>query len=102
MAGRSQEGFVPTIQGYLEKALLQVLLTIPSLWSTRGALAQASMPLARLSILICHANRNDHAWVFGANSNLPADISLRLGETCLAKFSRPSYRAITALSIYYL
>jgi len=71
---QNQEG-LQTIQGALEKALSFVAdhpVAIVGAGRTDAGV-HASGQVAHFDT---QANRDDHAWVFGANSNLPSDISV--------------------------
>lgn len=71
---QNQEGLM-TVQGSLEKALSYVAdhpVAVVGAGRTDAGV-HASGQIAHFDT---HANRDDHAWVFGVNSNLPPDISI--------------------------
>lgn len=69
-----QEGLL-TIQGCLEKAL-SFVADHPVAVVCAGRTDAGVHATGQIIHFDTHANRNDHAWVFGANSNLPPDISV--------------------------
>jgi tRNA pseudouridine38-40 synthase len=69
-----QEGLM-TIQGCLEKALSYVA-DHPVAVVCAGRTDAGVHASGQIVHFDTRANRNDHAWVFGANSHLPADISV--------------------------
>lgn len=69
-----QEGLL-TIQGCLEKALSSVA-DHPVAVVCAGRTDAGVHATGQIAHFDTYANRNDHAWIFGANSNLPPDISI--------------------------
>lgn len=71
---QSQEG-LQTVQGCLERALSYVA-DHPVAVTCAGRTDAGVHATGQVVHFDTYANRNDHAWVFGANSNLPSDISV--------------------------
>lgn len=71
---QNQEGLA-TVQASLEKAVSSVA-DHPVAVVCAGRTDAGVHATAQIVHFDTPANRNDHAWVFGANSNLPADISV--------------------------
>src|SRR3990167_6599491 len=69
-----QEG-VKTIQGVVEKALSSVA-NHPVFVTCAGRTDAGVHATAQVIHFDTTAERSDHAWVFGANANLPEDISV--------------------------
>ncbi|MCY1206203.1 tRNA pseudouridine synthase A [compost metagenome] len=67
---------VPSIQGALEKALTRVAGGVPVALSCAGrtdAMVHASGQVVHFDTPVA---RSEHAWIMGANANLPTDISV--------------------------
>jgi tRNA pseudouridine38-40 synthase len=82
---RQREG-VPTIQGTLEAAISKVAGGAPITLSCAGrtdALVHASAQVVHFDTTV---ERSMHAWVMGANMNLPADISVAWAKLMPAHF----------------
>lgn len=71
---QSQEGLL-TVQGALEKALSYVA-DHPVAVVCAGRTDAGVHASGQIAHFDTSANRHDHAWVFGANSHLPPDISV--------------------------
>ena len=81
-----QRAGVPTIQETLEKALSKVAGGAPVTLSCAGrtdASVHASAQVVHFDTLV---ERSLHAWVMGANMNLPADISVTWAKLMPAHF----------------
>lgn len=71
---QNQEALL-TVQGCLEKALSYVA-DHPVTAVSAGRTDAGVHATGQIVHFDTHANRNDHAWVFGANSHLPPDMSV--------------------------
>ncbi|NMY49466.1 tRNA pseudouridine(38-40) synthase TruA [Pseudomonas sp. WS 5011] len=81
-----QRAGVPSIQESLEKALSKVAGGVPVTLSCAGrtdALVHASAQVVHFSTPV---DRSMHAWVMGANMNLPGDISVTWAKSMPAHF----------------
>lgn len=81
-----QRAGVPSIQESLEKALSKVAGGVPVVLSCAGrtdALVHASAQVVHFTTPV---ERSMHAWVMGANMNLPSDISVTWAKSMPAHF----------------
>ncbi|MBU2256705.1 MAG: tRNA pseudouridine(38-40) synthase TruA [Gammaproteobacteria bacterium] len=81
-----QRAGVPSIQESLEKALAKVAGGVPVTLSCAGrtdALVHASAQVVHFNTPV---ERSMHAWVMGANMNLPGDISVAWAKSMPAHF----------------
>ncbi|MFC5695095.1 tRNA pseudouridine(38-40) synthase TruA [Pseudomonas sp. GCM10022186] len=81
-----QAAGVPSIQGALEKALTRVAGGVPVAITCAGrtdAMVHASGQVVHFDTPVA---RTEHAWIMGANANLPPDISVTWAKEMPASF----------------
>ena len=81
-----QRAGVPTIQETLEKALSKVAGGAPVTLSCAGRTDASVHASAQVVHFDTSVERSPHAWVMGANMNLPADISVAWAKFMPAHF----------------
>jgi tRNA pseudouridine38-40 synthase len=74
--GWQSQDDLPTVQRSIERALGVVANHTVSV-SCAGRTDAGVHATCQVVHFDSHANRTEHAWVFGANSNLPSDITVR-------------------------
>ena len=74
-SGWQKQNHAPSVQDAVERALAEVA-NHPVVANCAGRTDAGVHALNQVTHFETEAQRDDHAWVFGANSHLPADISL--------------------------